>query len=159
MVWFGLFGLVWFGLHCLVWFGLDCLVSLVCIISIPYPTPSMMDGCRPAMMDGRPAGYDGWTATVHDGWMETPQQNGRWAPKRGAPAPGAPPFLCCFHPSIMDGGHPSIIAGRPSIHHRWCWIWTTSEKQTFSKQPRFRFNVWGKLKPHPIGYHLTIPFN
>ena len=30
---------------------------------------------------------------------------------------------------------------------------------TFSNKSRFRFNEWGKLKPHPIGYHLTIPFN
>ena len=50
-------GFGWIGVVCLVWFGLFglvCLVSLVCIIPIPYPTPSMMDGW--------PAGYDGWMA-------------------------------------------------------------------------------------------------
>ena len=67
---------------------------------------------RLAMMDGRPAGYDGWMATIHDEWMGAP----KWGP-----GPGGAPFFVLF-PSIMDGSHASIIAGRPSIHHGWCWI-------------------------------------
>ena len=64
------------------------------------------------MMDGWPAGYDGWMATIHDGWMEEKRE--RLGPGPGPQGPALPFF---FHPSIMDGGHPSIIAGRPSIHH------------------------------------------
>ena len=30
---------------------------------------------------------------------------------------------------------------------------------TFSEKSKFRVNLWGKLKPHPIAYHLTIPFD
>ena len=94
----------------LVWFGL---FGLFCIISIPYPIPSMMDGW--------PAGYDVWMATIHDGWKK----------QGSAPGPGHGPlndgprapflFVVSTH-SIMDAGHPSIIAGRPFIHHGWYWI-------------------------------------
>ena len=76
------------------------------------------------MMDGWPAGYDGWMAgydgcmaTIHDGWMEEKRE--RLGPGPGPQGPALPFF---FHPCIMDGGHPSIIAGRPSIHHGWYWI-------------------------------------
>ena len=79
--------------------------------------PSWMDG-RPAMMDAWPAGYDGWMAPIHDGWMDGNNTKQGALPGPGPPFRGpTPPFSCCFHPSIMDSGHPSIIAGQPSIHH------------------------------------------
>ena len=31
--------------------------------------------------------------------------------------------------------------------------------QTSPNKSIFRFNVWGKLKPHPIGHHLIIPYD
>ena len=72
-----------------------------------------MDG-RPAMVDGWPAGYDGSMATIHDRWME--ERRERLGP---GPRPLAPALSVFFHLSIMDGRHPSITAGRASIHPSW----------------------------------------